>query len=372
MKTIKIITINLLFLCGLSVFIEPVLGQSKKAIIAYYSGSLERLDSFDVSLVTHIIYCFGHLQGNRLHLRSLRDTAMIQKMVGLKSKNPPLKVLLSLGGWGGCKTCSEVFATEKGRNEFASSVKKVIDYFGADGIDLDWEYPAIQGYPGHAYMPEDKDNFTALVYRLRKVLGKNKIVSFAAGGFKKFTDEAVDWKKVMKKADFVNLMTYDLVHGYSTTTGHHTALYSDSAQPESTDRTVRYLIEQGIDPAKLIIGAAFYGRIWKDVPNANNGLYQPGVFRSGAGFKDFPQILSQDSGFVYYWDDVVKAPYAYNAGQKLFATFDDRRSMQLKSLYVLEKNLGGIMFWQLGDDVFSGGLLHMIHTTLNTGGLKQD
>ncbi len=142
-------------------------------------------------------------------------------------------------------------------------------------------------------------------------------------------------------------MTYDLVNGYSKITGHHTALYSDTSQPESTDNTVQYLFKKRVDPAKLIIGAAFYSRVWKNVSEQNNGLYQSGTFKTSVGYKNLPTQLSKDSGFVYHWDDVVKAPYAYNSAQKLFATFDDKRSIALKSNYVIEKNLGGIMFWQV-------------------------
>ena len=367
MMTIKRCALSVIILINLSISHAPSFAQKKeRAIIAYYSGNVERLDSFDAKLMTHIIYCFAHLDSDHIKIKSYRDTVIIQKMVSLKSQNPALKVLISLGGWGGCQTCSDIFATKKGRKQFAKSVRQLNDYFGTNGIDLDWEYPAIEGFPGHKYTPEDKNNFTSLVYQLRKTLGNKQIITFAAGGFQKFLNDAVDWKRVMRKVDYVNLMTYDLVNGYSPTTGHHTALYSSAQQPESADNAVQYLIQKGINPAKLIIGAAFYSRVWENVPNENNGLYQQGTFKTSVGFKNFPLKLSQDSGFVFYWDDVVKAPYAYNAAQKLFATFDDKRSIELKSKYVIEKNLGGIMFWQLGDDTFSDGLLQTINTTLKS------
>lgn len=338
--------------------------QSGKAVIAYYSGSLERLDSFDARSMTHLIYCFGHLKGNKLHLSRQRDTLMIQKMVAMKKVNPELKVLLSLGGWGGCEPCSDAFSTATGRSEFAQSVKELNTFFSADGIDLDWEYPTIEGHPGHPYKAEDKPNFTALVTELRNVLGNNQIITFAAGGFQKFLEQSVDWKAVMPVVDYVNLMTYDLVSGYATTTGHHTPLYSNASQKESTDNCVQWLLKQGIDPRKLILGAAFYGRTWEGVEATNNGLYQGGKFKSFIGFKDFPTRLSPAAGFQLYWDSVAKAPYAYNASQKLYATFDDKRSMSLKAQYVVDNNLGGIMFWQLGDDTVKGGLLHTINQTL--------
>ena len=65
---------------------------------AYYHGSNERLDNYDPSKLTHIIFCFGHLDGSRLKIDDAKDTALIQKMVNMKSKNPKLKVILSLGG----------------------------------------------------------------------------------------------------------------------------------------------------------------------------------------------------------------------------------------------------------------------------------
>lgn len=330
----------------------------KKAILAYYAGPIELLDSFNTKQFTHVIYCFGHLQDNRLHLGKARDTAMVQKMVALKKRNPQLKVLLSLGGWGGCKTCSDVFNTDKGRKEFAKSVKDYLKFFGADGIDLDWEYPAIKGFPDHPYRPEDKDNFTMLVQELRKALGKKGVISFAAGGFQRFLEESVDWKKVMPMVDYVNLMTYDLVSGFATTTGHHTGLYSTPQQKESTDNCVSWLINNGVDPGKLIVGAAFYARSWENVEPANNGLYQTGKFKSFIPYKTFPQQLQ---GYTMYWDDVAKAPYAYHPGQKIYATFDDKRSIEAKAKYVLEKKLGGMMFWELSHDTVQDGLLQVIN-----------
>jgi len=354
----------LLFLVSIQFLPYQNVQAQQKAILAYYAGPPERLDSYDANQFTHIIYCFGHLKGSKLHLRSMRDTMLIQKMVSMKNVNKDLKVLLSLGGWGGCETCSAVFNTETGRKEFARSVKELMTYFKADGIDLDWEYPTISGYPGHQFIPEDKQNFTNLVKELRKVLGKKSTITFAAGGFQKFLDEAVDWKAVMPYVDYVNLMTYDLVSGFATVTGHHTGLFSTPAQKESGDNCVQYLISQGVDPAKLILGAAFYSRVWEGVENINNGLHQPGKFKGSFGFDKFPAELTPEKGYTIYWDETAKAPYAYNAAEKLYATFDDKRSMEEKSRYVLQHKLGGIMFWHLGHDTPKDGLLETINKVL--------
>src|SRR5215218_2796415 len=136
-----------------------VAGNAQKqpfTIIAYYAGGPAQIDSFETEKLTHIIFSFCHLKDNRLNVDNARDTQTIQKLVAQKKKNPSLKVLLSLGGWGGCAPCSDVFTSEANRLAFANSVKELSNYFGTDGIDLDWEYPVIQGYPGHKYQPVDK------------------------------------------------------------------------------------------------------------------------------------------------------------------------------------------------------------------------
>ncbi|MDG1291830.1 MAG: hypothetical protein P8N91_05580 [Flavobacteriaceae bacterium] len=63
------------------------------------------------------------------------------------------------------------------------------------------------------------------------------------------------------------------------------------------------------------IKPAFYGRICKEVPDVNNGLYQTGVFFKSLGYKDWKQL---DPGYAYYRDNISKAPYAYNKEKGYF------------------------------------------------------
>src|SRR6185437_1761737 len=154
--------------------------------------------------------------------------------------------IVSLGGWGGCRACGNVFSTDSGRKEFVASTKELLDNYGADGIDLDWEYPALENVPGYPYAPEDKDHFTEVVRLLRKTLGRKKEISFAAGGFVKYLETSIDWKQVAPLVNYINLMTYDLVGGYARLSGHHTPLYSTSGQMESADRAIRWLDSAGV------------------------------------------------------------------------------------------------------------------------------
>ena len=87
-------------------------------------------------------------------------------------------------------------------------------------------------------------------------------------------------------------------------------------------------------------------------------MYQPGKFKTSVNFKNFRTRLS---GFELFWDDVSKAPYGYNAAEKLFATFDNQRSLTLKTNYVVDQKLNGIMFWELSQDTYKDGLVDAIY-----------
>jgi chitinase len=330
------------------------------AVIGYYAGRTTMIDSFEVEKLTHLIFSFCHLKGDKLSVSNARDSATIRRMVALRQRNPQLKIILSLGGWGGCATCSTVFSTKKGRKKFARSVKKTLRDFDSDGIDLDWEYPVISGFPGHAHGGEDRADFTDMVYRLRKKLGPGKEISFAAGGFDLFIDSSIEWKKVMPLIDRVNLMSYDLVSGFSTTLGHHTPLYSTPRQKQSTDNGVMRMIAAGVPADKIVIGAAFYGRLFQALDTTGNGLYSKGSFYKGLSYSRMADSITVSNGFTRYWDPVAQAPYAFNYERKLLFTYDDTLSVRLKTRYAYDKKLNGIMFWQLADDAFSNGLLDVI------------
>jgi chitinase len=211
------------------------------SVIAYYSGNGSDIDRYHIQSLTHIIYSFALLNNNRLHV-SAAAGSILKKLVSLKKKNPQLKVALAFGGWGGCRNCSNIFAIPTNRTVFAQSVLAILQQYQLDGIDIDWEYPAIDEGPiGHAYSPSDKQTFTELIKAVRGALGKRYELSFAAGVFPEYLYNSIEWKKVMPLVDRVHLMSYDMVNRKSTFTGHHAALYSTPFQSVSIDNTIRFL-----------------------------------------------------------------------------------------------------------------------------------
>src|SRR5580658_5567109 len=100
---------RLLFLLLTAALTAPVAkAQHPLAVIGYYAGRSTAIDSFPTRELTHIIFSFCHLEGTQLHVSNAGDTTTIRMLVALKETHPALKVILSLGGWGGCKTCPDV------------------------------------------------------------------------------------------------------------------------------------------------------------------------------------------------------------------------------------------------------------------------
>ena len=339
--------------------------QSPYKVIAYYTGNGEAIRQYPLDKLTHVIFSFLKLQNDTLVFRNDNQRRSLEQLVELKKTYPNLKIMVSIGGWGGCAPCSDLFASAEHRNTFAKTTVALFRKNKIDGIDLDWEYPAIEGYPGHKWDKADKNNFTELVKALRLEMKSEFLLTFAAGGFTKFLEESIDWDTVMPLVDFVNLMTYDLVSGFSKMTGHHTLLYDQTPEEQSTRKCVDWLINKKVDPGKLIVGAAFYARVWENVENVNHGLYQPGKFLKSVSYKDFPAYFGDNSGFKYHWDKKANAPYQYNPVKRLFATFDDKRSLEAKTKFVRMRKLGGIMFWELSQDENKNGLVEKIYAGLN-------
>jgi chitinase len=339
--------------------------QSKYKVIAYYTGNAENIKQYPLDKLTHVIYSFLKLQNDTLTFRDSLQRQTVLQLVDLKKDHPQLKIMVSVGGWGGCAPCSGLFDTAARRQVFVNTAATLLKDYHIDGLDLDWEYPAIEGYPGHQYLVQDKNNFTSLVKELRIAMGDSLLLSFAAGGFVQYLDQSIEWKEVVPKVDFINLMTYDLVGGYSVVTGHHTPLSGNRPGQETTEKCVNWLLNKKIPAAKLIIGAAFYARVWQNVADTNQGLYQSGRFLQGVSYKNFETYFVDSTGFKYYWDKQSKAPYQYSQSKNLFATFDDPGSIGEKTKFVRRKKLGGVMFWELADDKGSGGLVDAIDMGLN-------
>jgi chitinase len=343
-------------------------------------------DTLQLDRLTHIIFSFTEVTDNEMKFRDEARGLLLRKLAEQKEKYPELKVMIACGGWGGSGGFSEMARSKETREKFVQSAVRFIEDYNLDGLDIDWEYPGLPG-AGNPYIPEDRENFTALMRELRKAMDRTdteQTLSFAAAGWQKFFDH-IDLEQVMKYADYMNMMTYDLAGGGDTFTSHHTNLgkvtmkdmagtpaaeimreRSDTTRPWSAQEIIEFCISRGVQPSQIVIGAAFYGKGWRGVPPENNGLYQT-VRETWTGNGRYYALRSgyeDKNGFTRYWDETALAPYLYNPADSIFITYEDTLSVRLKTEYAIRNQLGGIMFWELGGDVSEEGLLAAIHSAV--------
>ena len=75
---------------------------------------------------------------------------------------------------------------------------------------------------------------------LRDALGRNRIVSLAAGAGDYFVRDT-EMDKVAEIVDYVQLMTYDMRNGNTRQAGHHAALGASKGDDETT--STRYIVD---------------------------------------------------------------------------------------------------------------------------------
>lgn len=338
-----------------------------KNIIAYVrDAGLISMTKEDALKLTHINVSFAKIKDCTIYTK-LKNLHYIKQ---IKEYNPNLKVIISIGGWG-ADGFSQAASTEENRKLFTKNAIEFMHKYNFDGIDLDWEYPCYS-VGGIESSPNDKHTFTLLLKEIRNALNieeENKDIHYLltiATGADEYYIDGTEMNKVHEYLDFIMLMTYDLRGGFQALTGHHTNLYQPHGDlfKISCESSVNNFCKAGIPIEKLVLGAAFYSRMWKGVPNVNNGLHQLAQTTGGAGpdFTDIKNDYINKNGFTRFWDDIAKAPYLFNGNE--FISYDDEESLKHKCDYIKEKDLLGIMFWHYSADE-SGSLLKQLNKSLN-------
>jgi chitinase len=344
------------------------------AIIAYLfpRGDVILPSEIAADKLTHINYAFANVGDGRIVAGSPRDTENLKVLADLRRQHPHLRILLSVGGWTWSGNFSDAALTVESRRRFTASAMELVRRHDIDGLDIDWEYPGLPGN-NNVHRAEDRENFTAMMRDLRAALdveghhrNRRYLLTFAAGAFPDFVANT-ELDKLQASVDFVNLMTYD----FRTTdrvAGHHANLYPHPADAKnrSVDGAVREFMAAGVPPAKLVVGVPFYGRAWVNIEGEGTGLYQPGSPATGLETKYGPMsaTLVNRGGFVRLWDSQAQAPYLWNKDTRTFISYDDPESLRLKSAYIREKALGGVMFWEYYADR-TGALLDTLFKGLH-------
>lgn len=357
---------------------SPAQQKDKDVVIGYIAGwrGIEP-EQIPVEKLTHINYAFANVVDGLVTSgegSAERDSLNFLKLNSLKSRNPDLKVMVSIGGWTWSKGFSDAALTPESRAKLTASGINFLIKHKLDGLDFDWEYPALQG-DNNVVRDTDKENFVAMLKNFREALdslgvihNKHYLTTIATGGFRKYL-EVNDLRSAAKYLDLVNIMSYDLFGPGDETTGHHANLYRGNPKTmpeEKRNRAVQSAVEDhiefGVPAGNLVMGIPFYGKRWKEVSFENNGLNQSGKWDRALSYDKIQELL-KDPDYKIYWDDLSKNSYLYSKEHREWVTYESPRSINEKIDYVHQMGLAGVMFWELSEDP-SGELLDVIDEKL--------
>lgn len=257
-----------------------------------WSGSV---NSVQYSKLTHINYAFV-LPNSNGTLQGVPDGGKLSSLVSL-SHAGGVKVSLSIGGWNdGNDSAFEALAANSGsRTTFVNSVMSVINQYGLDGVDIDWEYPD----PGTS-----GNNYTALMQQLSNTLhGQGKLLTAAVvseGGTANGVQPAV-----FGYVDWLNIMAYD---GGSPHANYDWSIAS-----------ANFWKSRGLPANKTVLGVPFYSR---------------------PGYLTYAQLVALDPANANR--DCTTAGGAQEC-------YNGIPTIKRKTQWALA-NAGGIMNWELSQD----------------------
>jgi chitinase len=359
---------------------HSLFGQAKAkkyVIIGYTSGDVKK-QNIEAEKLTHLNYAFAVPAANgELEKPSRQDSINLLTLNTLRIRNKDLKILISIGGWGGCKYFSDAALTDASRLKFANSAIAFMKKFKLDGVDIDWEYPAQIG-DNNIFRPEDKQNYTLLLKTLREKLtiqaatdkrpANNPYLLTTATGVDTAFVNHTELGKAQQYLDYINIMTYDIYHGNDKVTGHHSNLYQSAKGNQSRNSSadgVKGHIVAGVPANKIVLGLPFYGRSWTGVKDQEQGLYQPATGKHDfISYDVLATSYINKNGFSRYWDEQAKAPYLWNPVSRTFITYADVESFTYKTEYVKSTGLAGVMFWEYGLDMQQKKLLNKLYQDL--------
>ena len=330
-------------------------------VLAYYTEYSTTLP--DVTLLTHINYAHGRFKNPKTGDGGIEiaEPSKLRNIVALKSKNPDLKVMLMIGGWGAHADGFSMMARDpEKRTAFCKAVKAHVDNYKLDGVDIDWEYPTQSADNETGCDPSDTRNFNLVLEELRETLGTSKIISFASSSSAKY----VDWATAMKYLDYVNVMTYDMG---AAPNGHNSPLYRSARfAHRSCDESVDEHLKKGVPLNRQVMGIPFYGKSKKN-PSADEKIFEYSV-----KYYEIVEILEKGTykgsalktPVTRVFDDNAKVPFLADPLGKNVLSYDDPESVALKGKYVKERPLLGAMFWEYRYDDSNLSLLKALVNAL--------
>ena len=260
---------------------------------------------------------------------------------------------------------SDIASSEGNMATFAAEIVRLINTYGFDGVDIDWEFPTTAEAPRFTRLMQ-------VVHAAVKQNNPNHLVTAALGGGM-WLPARYDLQHSMAYIDYANIMTYSMT---SANGQYHNPLHPSFTHDHpdfaagrtlisaSVSETVTILHETyGVPYEKMIMGVAFYGIKQVRSYDASTNTFGPWVRQGSVFYHHIADHYMNHPDYTAYYDEVAQVPYILKNDGTVFISYDDTRSIYAKSAFVIAEGLGGIMYWEHGTDL-SGTLIRAVRSSL--------
>ncbi|PGG98706.1 hypothetical protein AJ80_09479 [Polytolypa hystricis UAMH7299] len=221
----------------------------------------------------------------------------------------------------------------------------MMDEYGFDGLDIDWEYPVADGRGGSK---DDFKNYVMLLKEARDAFGSKYGLTIAipASYYYGLSNHALgylkglDVKNMAKYVDWFNFMSYD-IHGVWDSQSKWTREVINSHTNLTEISTgLDLLWRKSIPPEKVLLGLAFYGRSFTLAdPSCNT----PGLARYLT--TKSAKILKKESPKVVHDAEAGVKWITWDTNQ--WVSYDDAKTLKRKADFASGLCLGGSFAWAL-------------------------
>jgi chitinase len=283
---------NLLALAMLFVLGVVSSGFCQFKVVGYTPSWGNNISTIQYNKLTHINYAFVLPNANG-SLQGVDGTKLSSLVSDAHASN--VKVLIAVGGWndGDDSAFETLAANSTSRDNLVNNLVNLVNQYGLDGVDIDWEYPNDGS---------SATNFSTLMSQLSTAMhSRGKLLTAAVVA----TGGSSILNSVFGYVDYLNLMAYD-------GGGSNHSTYDYAVQ------SLNYWTGRGLPASKAVIGVPFYGRSSSEYVSYSDILARGGNpnadFFNGIGYNGIPTIKS-------------------------------------KTNLAFDRSAGGIMIWELSQDV---------------------
>ncbi len=285
------------------------------------------------------------------------------QLIKVKERQPELKAIISIGGWGRSEHFSTLASSKNGRIKLAKSAIQFMQKYQFDGIEIDWQFPIYRASSTKitSYRKEDAKHLNLLLAELKRQCEQLNIDCWIQAVLAPYSlEKPWDASLLSNSVDAIVVDVTRLPGDVGELAEPQSPLFAKEGE-RSVDTVINTMVGYGMKRDKIVMSIASFAVGWEGVPAKNNGFKQPHKTLSWGSWdsrssgatgiynqKNLTYFLATGE-YKHYWNEFGKSDYVYNPDKYdgHFISYEGYKSIAAKTDYVKQNKLAGVAIIQL-------------------------